>query len=168
MRNFMGTAGMRLIHGLDPRGVADDLDRLYCYEQVSIHLVRAIENRLTGLASIVLEAELPEHVALAEGHASQLASRIAQLGGAITPDPTLFVERSRLPAVQVPDTGDVDAVLRFALEQEQRAIDHYGQLLDRIRGRDVVTEQLLISILSDKVAREDEIESALAQAVVTA
>jgi hypothetical protein len=39
----MGTAGLRLIHGLDPVELADEVDRLYCCEQVSIHLVRAIE-----------------------------------------------------------------------------------------------------------------------------
>lgn len=159
----MGTAGMRLIHGLDPVEVADNLDRLYCYEQVSIHFVRAIENRLTGVASIILEEELPEQVALAEGHSRRLASRIAQLGGAITHDPTLFVERAQLPALELPDDlGELDSVLRFALEQEQRTIDRYGQLLDRVRGLDAVTERLLVSILSDKVAREDEIESVLA------
>lgn len=67
---MIGTAGIRLIHGLDPVELADELDRLYCYEQVSIHVVRAIENRLTRLASILLETELPEQVALAERKAA--------------------------------------------------------------------------------------------------
>jgi ferritin-like protein len=160
----MGTAGIRLIHGLDPAEVADELDRLYCYEHVSIHYVRAIENRLTGVASIILEDELPEQVTLAEGHASRLASRIAQLGGGITHDPTQFVQRAQLPTPELPDDpGDLNAVLRYALEQEQRIIDRYGKLLNRVRGLDAVTERLLVSILSDKVAREDEIESVLAQ-----
>jgi ferritin-like protein len=164
----MGTAGTGLIHGLDPAEVADELDRLYCYEQMSIHVVRAIENRLTGNAAIMLE-ELPEQIALAEGHASRLASRIAQVGGAITQDPTHFVERSQLPPVQVPDdTSDVRSVLTYTLEQEQRAVARYGQLLDRTRGLDVVTEQLLVSILTHKVAREDEIESVLAESVSNA
>lgn len=163
----MGTAGIRLNHGVEPAEVADGLDRLYCYEQVSIHFVRAIENRLIGVASILLERELPEQVALAERHASRLAARIAQLGGAITHDPTWFVERAQLPAVELPGSvDDVDSVLRYALEQEQRTIDRYGELLARVRGLDVVTERLLVSILADKVAREDEIESALPQAVV--
>lgn len=158
----MGTAGMRLIHGLDPAEVADELERLYCSEQVSIHYVRAVENRLTGVASIILEDELPEQIVLAERHAGRLASRIAQLGGAITYDPTRFVERAQLPAIELPeDLGNLDAVLQYALEQEQRTIDRYGQLLDRVRGIDTVTEWLLVSILADKVAREDEIESVL-------
>jgi bacterioferritin len=164
----MATAGMRLVHGLEPAGLADDLDRLYCYEQVSIHWARAVDNRLTGLAAFVLGEPLREHVTLAERHAQRLAARIAQLGGGITPDPTQFLERSQLATVQMPDdTSDPSAVLRYALAQEQRAIDSYGQLLDRTRGRDAVTERLLTSILADKVAQEDEIESALTPAVTT-
>ncbi len=37
----MGTAGTRLIHGLDPADIADDLARLCYYEQPPIHVVRA-------------------------------------------------------------------------------------------------------------------------------
>jgi ferritin-like protein len=65
------------------------------------------------------------------------------------------------------DTSDPSAVLRCALAQEQRAIDSYGQLLDRTRGQDAVTERLLTSILADKVTQEDEIESALTPPVTT-
>jgi hypothetical protein len=111
--------------------------------------------------SIILGAELPEQVALAERHASQ----IAQLGGAITHDPTRFVEPAQLPSLEPPAApGDVDSVPQHALEQEQRTIGRYGQLLDRVHGLDAVTERLVISILSDKVAREDDIESALSPA----
>jgi ferritin-like protein len=158
----MATAGMRLVHGLEPADLADDLDRLYCYEQVTIHWARAVENRLTGLAAFVLGEPLREHVTLAEGHAQRLADRIAQLGGGITPDPTHFLGRSQLATVEMPDdTSDPSGVFRYALAQEQRAIDSYGQLLDRTRGLDAVTEQLLTSILADKVAQEDEIEAAV-------
>lgn len=162
----MATAGMRLVHGLEPADLADDLDRLYCFEQASIHWARAVENRLTGLAAFVLGEPLRAHVALAESHAKRLVARIAQLGGAITPDPTQFLERSPLATVQIPhDTSDPSAVPRYALAQQQQAIDSYGQLLDRTRGLDAVTERLLSSILTDKVAQEDEIESAVASPV---
>jgi ferritin-like protein len=158
----MGTAGIQLIQGLDPADLADDLDRLYCYEQVSIHWSRAVDNRLTGLAEILIEEPLREHVAMAERHASRLGARVAQLGGAITADPTRFVERSQVASVDMPaDTSDPAAVLGYALTQEQKIIGRYGQLVERVRGADPVTEQLLVSILADKVAEEDEIESGL-------
>lgn len=158
----MGNAGIQLIRGLDPVELADDLDRLYCYEQVSIHWARAVDNRLTGLAHVLLEGPIGEHVERAEGHAGRLAARVAQLGGAITSDPSEFVARSQVASVHMPDdTGDPAAVLEYALAQEQKVIGHYGQLVDRVRGADAVTERLLVSILADKVAQEDEIESAL-------
>jgi ferritin-like protein len=158
----MGTAGNQLIRGLDPADIADDLDRLYCYEQVSIHWARAVDNRLRGLAEIVIEEPLHENVALAERHASRLAARVAQLGGAITADPTRFVDRSQHIGVDMPeDTGDPAAVLAYALDQQQKSIGRYGELIERVRGADAVTERLLVSILADKVAQEDEIESGL-------
>jgi ferritin-like protein len=159
----MGTAGNQLIRGLDPTDLADDLDRFYCYEQVSIHWTRAVDNRLTGPAHYLLEDALREHIGQAERHASRLGARIAQLGGAITADPTRFVERSQGASVHMPDdTSDPAAVLTYALTQEQKVIGRYGQLLERVRGADPVTERLLVSILADKVAQEDEIESVLA------
>lgn len=158
----MGTAGRQLIRGLDPADIADDLDRLYCYEQVAIHWARAVDNRLTGMAEILIEEPLREHVALAEGYAGRLAARVSQLGGAITADPIRFVERSQVASVAMPDDpGDPAAVLAYALTQEQKIIGRYGQLIERVRGADAVTERLLVSILSAKVAQEDEIESGL-------
>jgi ferritin-like protein len=162
----MGTAGIQLIRGLDPAELADDLDRLYCYERVSIHWAQAVDNRLTGPAAFVMGKPLRQHVELAERHASRLSARIAQLGAAITADTTRFVERSQSASVDVPDdTSDPAAVLTYALTQEQKIIGRYGQLIDRVRGADAVTEQLLVSILADKVAQEDEVESALTNSV---
>lgn len=158
----MGTAGNQLIRGLDPADIADDLDRLYCYEQVAVHWARAVDNRLTGMAEILIEEPLREHVAMAERHASRLGARVSQLGGAITADPTRFVERSQVANVDMPDdTSDPGAVLAYPLAQEQRIIGRYGELIERVRGADAVTERLLVSILADKVAQEDEIESGL-------
>jgi ferritin-like protein len=164
----MGTAGIQLVRGLDPADIADDLDRLYCYEQVSIQWSRAVDNRLAGMAEILLEEPIHEHIALAEGHASRLGARVSQLGGAITADPTRFVERSQVASVDMPsDTSDPAAVLAYPLAQEQKIIARYGQLIDQVRGADAVTERLLVSILADKVAQEDEIESGLTASQAT-
>ncbi|WP_431428050.1 hypothetical protein [Actinophytocola sp.] len=51
---------------------------------------------------------------------------------------------------RAPLLADVSLVVRIV-------IDRYGRLLGRVRGLDAVTEPLLVSILTDKVAREDEI-----------
>ncbi|WP_165964138.1 ferritin-like domain-containing protein [Actinomadura sp. KC216] len=158
----MGTAGIQLVRGIDPADLADDLDRLYCYEQVTVAWARALDNRLTGLAEIMLEEPAREHAALAERHAGRLAARIAQLGGAITADPTRFAERAQVDGIDLPgEVGDL-APLSYALVQEQKIIGRYGQLIDRVRGADDVTERLLVSILSAKVAQEDELESGVA------
>lgn len=164
----MGTAGNQLVRGIDPAELADDLDRLYCYEQVAIAWARALDNRLTGLAEILIEEPVRDHVALAERIAGRLAPRIAQLGGVITADPSRFVERSQVDGIDLPDKVIDLTPLTYALVQEQKIISRYGQLIDRVRGADDVTERLLVSILAAKVAQEDELESAVAATPPTA
>jgi ferritin-like protein len=102
----------------------------------------------------LLEKPLHEHIAVAERHASRLGARVSQLGGAITAEPTRFVERSQVGNVDVPsDTSDPAAVLAYPLAQEQKIIGRYGQLIDQVRGADAVTERLLVSILATRSPR---------------
>jgi ferritin-like protein len=85
---------------------------------VSIHWSRAVDNRLTGLAEILIEEPLREDVAMAERHASRLAVRVTQLGGAITAHRTRLVERSQVASVDMPDdASDPAAVLAYPLAQ---------------------------------------------------
>jgi ferritin-like protein len=160
----MGSAGNALIRGIEPERVAAELDRLYCYEQIVALWCEAVENRLAGPASILLEGELDEQAEASRGYAAELAARIAQLGGEVTPDPSEFVRVSPVDGVAMPeDPTNAASVLRRALAYEQVAIPHYGRLVDELQGKDAVTHRLLLKILAKKVAREDEMESALAQ-----
>src|SRR5215472_15418109 len=91
----MALASIELLGGhLDGPDVADELDRLYCYEQVVAHWCTGVENRLIGFASFVLGDELRKVAAEARAAGERLAARVAQLGGEITADPTDFVERA--------------------------------------------------------------------------
>jgi ferritin-like protein len=160
----MGSAGNALLRGIEPGRVAAELDRLYCYEQIVALWCEGVKNRLAGAASFLLGDELDEQVEASRGYAARLADRIAQLGGEVTADPTEFVRVSPVDGVAMPDDpGNPDSVLRRALSYEQVAIPHYGRLVDELQGKDVVTHRLLLKILAKKVAREDEMESALAQ-----
>lgn len=59
------------------------------------------------------------------------------------------------------DTSSVPEILSYALEQERGAIKAYGEFLHQIRDKDIVTYQLGVEILKDKVKNEDDIESVL-------
>src|SRR5215831_976795 len=113
----MSRASIELLGGhLDGADVADELDRLYCYEQVVVHWCTGVENRLTGFASLVLAEELRKVAAEASAVGEQLAARIAQLGGEVTADPTEFVERAPIDELRLPhDTSDVGEILAIAI-----------------------------------------------------
>jgi ferritin-like protein len=162
----MSKASIELVRGdVDPAGLADELDGLYCYEQVVVHWCKAVENRLIGMATFVLPDELTEVADEANEVAERLAARIAQLGGEITADPTDFVTRSPIDEFRIPDDfGDVVAILTTALDYQRHLIGVYGELLDIVGGADAVTHRLLTKILAGKIAREDELEAVVTRA----
>jgi ferritin-like protein len=165
----MSKASIELLGGrLDGADVANELDRLYCYEQVVVHWCAGVENRLIGLASVVLAEELRKVATEASAVGEQLAARIAQLGGEITADPTEFVERAPIDELRLPrDYADVAEILTVAIAYERIVIVDYHRLLGGLREHDVVTHRLLAEILASKLAREDELEAALTQTTAT-
>jgi ferritin-like protein len=165
----MSRASIELLGGhLEGVEVADELDRLYCYEQVVVHWCMGVENRLIGFASFVLGDELRKVAGEARAVGEQLAARIAQLGGEITADPTDFVERAAIEELRLPrDYSDVREILTVAIGYERTVIADYHNLLSGLREYDVVTHRLLAEILAAKLAREDELEAAVTDAART-
>ena len=90
----MGGAGNAAIRDIDPPVIINALDRFYAMEMVAMHFTLAVQNRLEGQALFLLNSELEEKAEEFRGHAQKLAERIGQLGGAITADPSSFVEVS--------------------------------------------------------------------------
>ena len=165
----MSRASIELLGGhLDGAELADELDRLYCYEQVVVHWCMGVENRLIGFASFVLGDELRHVAAEASAVGEQLAARVAQLGGEITADPTEFVERASIEELRLPcDYSDVEEILTVAIGYERTVISDYHNLLGGLRDCDVITHRLLAEILAGKLAREDELEAALTRATTS-
>ena len=126
------------------------------------HWCAAVENRLIGFASFVLGDELRKVAAEASAVGGQLAARIAALGGAITADPTEFVERAPMEELRLPrDYSDAEEILTVAIGYERTAITDYHNLLSGLHDHDVITHRLLAEILAAKLAREDTLEAAL-------
>jgi ferritin-like protein len=159
----MGKASLELLGGhLNGAEIADELDRLYCYEQVVSHWCRGVENRLIGFASFVLGDELRNVAAEATAVGEKLAARIAELGGTITADPTEFIERASIEELRLPrDCSDIEEILAVAIGYERTVITDYHNLLSGLRDHDVITHRLLTEILAAKLSREDALEAAL-------
>ena len=89
-----------------------------------------------------------------------MADRVAELGGAITGDPTKLIELGGLGPFDVPaDTSDPTAITDYALEQVRRLISAYAEALDRTRNGDELTHRLLLKLVHRQVATEAELEA---------
>jgi ferritin-like protein len=159
----MGQVGNRLIVNIAAADVADDLDRLYCYHLATFCWASGMGVRLEGQALFLLGDELAEVAEENLAAARQLASRIGELDGVVTIDPTAFVPRSPAAAPTVPgEAREVAPILRYALEQVRIGLGAYGNLLDRTRDRDDLTHRLLVKLARQLAARETDLEGALA------
>ena len=158
----MGAIGNSLIKGIDTQEVINKLDSFYAYEMLAMHFNLAVHNRLEGQAALVLDDVLNEKAEESLGHAKTLADRIGQLGGAVTGDPTQFVDVSPIERFSLPPSNsDVGRILSYILEQVRLAIRAYGEFLDGIREKDAVTYFEVVKVLQSHITNESDIEAVL-------
>jgi ferritin-like protein len=159
----METVGAALLRGVNVEEVVERLDGFYCYNIVVVQFCRAMENRLEGQASFLLGDELEEVAEEALRAAKRLSDRIGELGGEITADPSLLVERSPLPAFSMPESNsEVGVIMEHVYEQVRTIAREYGDFLGLVKERDELSHRLVLRLLAEQVARASEIEAALA------
>ena len=162
----MGAIGNTLIKGIDTQEVINKLDSFYAYEMLAMHFNLAVHNRLEGQAAIVLDEMLTEKAEESLGHAKKLAERIAQIGGAVTGDPSRFVDVSPIERFSLPPSNsDVGAILSYILEQVRLGIRAYSEFLDGIREKDAVTYFEVLEVLKSHIKNEADIVAVLMKGV---
>ena len=158
----MGTAGNSLIKDIDIQEIISTLDSFYAYEIVVMHFCLAMHNRLEGQATVALSEPLEQKAEESLSHAKELAERIGQLGGVVTGDPSRFVEISPIKRFSLPTSNsDVGEILSYVLEQLRPAIKAYGEFLERIKDKDMVTYYEVLGVLRDHIKSEADIEATL-------
>jgi ferritin-like protein len=148
---------------LDARDVIDALDSFYCHNIVVGLWADAVANRLEGLAIYLLSDELPEVAEHARAAARRLADRIGDLGGAVTANPRLLLDRA--PGgneFTIPDCSDSRAITAYALQRLSGIIAAYQDFLDKVRGRDDVSFALVVGLLAAETHRLADVKAALA------
>jgi bacterioferritin len=158
----MRTVGETLVKGIEVDEVVERLDGFYCYNMVVVHFCHAMVNRLEGQASFLLGDELEEVAEEALGAAKRLADRIGELGGAVTADPSLLVEKSPLAAFAMPESNsEVAVILGYVYERVCTIVGEYEAFLEMVAGRDELSRHLVLKLLGQQVTRASEIEAAL-------
>lgn len=105
-------------------------------------------------------AELVQHATEELAHAELLSNRIIQLGGEPILDPKDWFELTNC-GYDAPDNGFVIEILKQNIKGEQCAIGVYKKLLDLTKDKDSVTYNMVLSILSDEIEHEEDLQSLL-------
>jgi bacterioferritin len=158
----MGSKGKQIV-GLDVDALIEDLNRLYADEWLAVYAYNYMAQVVTGrpaakhLAALLLDTSRDELE-----HQGELAERITSLGGKPVADINNLVETSNdgYPAPPL-DEKDFDAIVRTVIQAEHGAIEAYNRLAQKTHGKDPITYDLIIHILSEEIEHEDEFEDLL-------
>jgi bacterioferritin len=103
-------------------------------------------------------AELEEHATEELEHAFLLVERVLQLGGTPLLSPHDWFEATNC-GYETPDDPYVGVLLEQNIEGEQCAIRAYQELLDFTEGKDPVTYELALQILTDEIEHEEDLQA---------
>jgi bacterioferritin len=158
----MGNKGREIV-GPQAAELLADLGRLYADEWLAAYAYNHMAQVVTGrpaakqLAALLLDTSKDELE-----HQQELAARIASLGGKPPADVTKLVEASNdgYPAPPA-DEKDFEAIVKSVIKAEHGAIEAYNKLVQKTHGKDPITYNLAVHILSEEVEHEDEFENLL-------
>jgi len=154
----MAKRGNSIIKGLEISDIIATLNRAYADEWLAYYQY-FIESKVTkGIMKDAIISELTLHAADELRHATMLADRILQLGGTPLTNPKAWFEHTNC-GYDEPKNFDVVAILEDAIKGEQCAISTYSQIVEMTKDKDIVTYDLVSSILADEVEHEEDLQA---------
>jgi bacterioferritin len=158
----MGKKTIEIVE-LDVSELIADLNRAYADEWLAAYAYTYMAQVVTGRPAAKHLAELLKDTARDElEHQDELAERIAQLGGKPLADITRLVEASNAGYPAPPaDEKDFEAIVKTVIEAERDAIEVYNKLVHKTHGKDPITYELMVHILSEEIEHENEFEMLL-------
>jgi bacterioferritin len=154
----MGNYGNRIIKGIEVGEIVRLLNRAYADEWLAYYQYYIEAKVIKGIMKDAAIAELNQHAADELRHADMVAQRILQLGGTPLSNPKKWFENSNC-GYEEPEDFDVVAILEDAIKGEQCAIDTYSHIAELTRNKDIVTYDIVSSILADEVEHEEDLQA---------
>ncbi|HHN94326.1 MAG TPA: ferritin [Anaerolineae bacterium] len=105
-------------------------------------------------------AELLQHATEELGHAELLADRLIQLGGTPLLSPEDWYKMTNC-GYEPPADPYVEVLLDQNIKGEQCAIEAYQAMMDFTREIDPVTYELALTILTDEIEHEEDLQAIL-------
>lgn len=161
----MTSTGTPAGHSVESGEVADRLDRLYCYHLMMVQWSIAVGSRLADSPHPLL-ADLPRDARAHLEAAIRLASRVAELDGTVTADPSDIVYRAPIDSVELPDNpADTHRSLVQLHRLTTAAITAYRALLESVRESDPASGQVVEVLLAVAVDRATDLARLTAEDV---
>lgn len=126
---------------------------IVCVLRYTMHAVSA-----TGIASESVKEEFAQHAKEEQGHMTEVAERINQLGGTPNFNPEGLATRS---ASQYAEGGDLVGMIRENLVAERIAVDHYRELIRFFGEKDPATRVMLEAILRNEEEHANDMHDLL-------
>lgn len=155
----MGTKGREII-GMDVDELLDLLRRAFCDEWFAYHQYWLGAKLVKGPMKDAVGAELLQHATEELMHADMVAMRIIQLGGTPVTEPREWYTFSNC-GYDAPNDPFVKTILEQNIKGEQCAITVYKRLLDLTREKDPVTYNMVLTILSQEIEHEEDLQALL-------
>jgi bacterioferritin len=153
----MGTKGIEIV-GMDIKELLDLLNRAFCDEWLAYYQYWLGAKIVKGPMKDAVIAELELHATEELAHALLLSTRIIQLGGTPINNPKDWYKFTNC-GYDAPDDAYVKTILEQNIKGEQCAIATYQKLLKATRDADPVTYNMVLTILSQEVEHEEDLQA---------
>ena len=123
-----------------------ELKVAYAMELETVQNYIAASVNLDGVRSEVIKNALSTDVTEELTHAQTLANRIKTIGGLVPG--SMDLDRGQNSLQPLEDTTDVVGVIKGVIDAEDAAIAQYNKIIKISDGRDYVTQDMAIELLS--------------------
>jgi bacterioferritin len=154
----MARVGNSIIKGIEIDEIITLLNRAYADEWLAYYQYFIESKVIKGLMKDAAIVELNQHAADELRHATMIADRILQLGGTPILHPQEWLTQTNC-GYDAPKNFDVVKILEDAIKGEQCAIRTYSSIVETTRNKDIVTYDLISSILGDEVEHEEDLQA---------
>lgn len=155
----MGTLGQKIV-GKDVKEIVNLLNKAYCDEWLAYYQYWVGSKVVKGPNKEAVISELTLHATEELNHATLLTTRIIQLGGTPVTKPQDWYKLTNC-GYDAPDDPFIVKILEQNIKGEQCAIKTYNSLLKKTEGKDPVTYNVLLTILSQEVEHEEDLQALL-------
>jgi bacterioferritin len=155
----MGSKGREIID-MDVDELLELLRKAFSDEWLAYYQYWLGAKLVKGPMKDAVGAELLQHATEELLHADMVAMRIIQLGGTPVTKPAEWYQHTNC-GYEAPDDPFVKTLLEQNIKGEQCAIGVYKRLLDLTREKDPVTYNMVLTILTQEIEHEEDLQALL-------